>query len=305
MKKEFDMEKMNDVLVEQLSKIIDDEKAKNFIDNSSINVTIDIAEKILTHNDKEQIIKELLDKLKEYEKQKQDGRDHVIHTIHTYLLGVHIIDKLQIDDNNDSYFIWGITSLFHDIGYEHADYFSKVSPINKFDKDHGFWSSKITWNILFSKYIDENPDKSPNKIVDHECYQTNFSWGNLEKYILPACEAILLHNTPTNYLNKPSKKVDFSKNKYAFLLILCDTIQNWSRPKNGEEYPKSKPYEYSIECHYNDEKYKITVDFPNETEARKVKKELQQKCLLKVDLERGTKLSISWGARSEEDQNKR
>lgn len=43
-------------------------------------------------------------------------RDHVIHTLFTFLLGIYLIDKLELKDKITS-FEWKLTSLLHDIAY--------------------------------------------------------------------------------------------------------------------------------------------------------------------------------------------
>jgi len=300
------MEKMNDVLQKRLTPILDhnEKQAKKFIEESSIKETIEIARRILKNNNKHLIVKEALEKLAKYEKYNPSRRDHVIHTIHTYLLGLHIIENLGISDDN-IFFVWKITSLFHDIGYEYSDYFLDKSPINKHLEDHGFWSSQITWSILFSQYLERNPDKDIHKTVTIDHHEINFDWSNLTNYILPANNAILLHNKPKAYLKK---LVDYREHKYAFLLILCDTIQNWSRPKWGNTNPKSehtKPNQYKIKCYRNGNKYKIIIEFPNKREAERAKNELDDKCHLKAIIDNNKKLTISWEDCPEKTQSSR
>lgn len=47
--------------------------------------------------------------------------------------------------------------------------------------------------------------------------------------VMPAVLAILLHHKSI-YQNEIIKKIHFKKNSLAFLLIYCDTIQEWGRP---------------------------------------------------------------------------
>jgi hypothetical protein len=269
-------------------------RAEDFINDSNKDDALDIAKIICTPNAKAGIVRAYLKQLVEYEKLSDKGRDHVIHTIHTYLLGMHIITLL--DNINIDRFTWKIASLFHDIGYPHSKYFPKTSSLNTLYTDHGFCSAQITWNNLFLKYLVNNPAQSET-IKPKGRYRVDYTWSNLEKYILPACEAILLHNEPQNYLRHFSKKVYYQDNKHAFLLILCDTVQNWSRPSNSSSHPSVKlnPKDYFMEIQSTEpDIYKMSLKFPVTDDAEKVKDELLKKCYFENIDNHKNKLTICW-----------
>jgi len=51
--------------------------------------------------------------------------------------------------------------------------------------------------------------------------------------ILPACHAIALHSLE---VDDEIARISLSKCPYAFLLVLCDTIQDWQRSLGGTDY---------------------------------------------------------------------
>ena len=296
------------IIEDQLNKDLRDKQAliSKFINNPERDDAVEIAKIICTANEKKNIIGDFLAQLVKFESEKSDRRDHVIHTVNTYLLGMHIIDYLVLDFNPDDIFTWKIASVFHDIGYQRAiDYQRAINspidfPINSSFKnicqDHGFWGAQMTWDKIYAEYSIRNPDKKD--IIDLTENKVDYSWKNLEVNILPACEAILLHNEPQNYL--PYKKVNYCDDKKcAFLLILCDTVQSWSRPMNGEfDYKNNYKSEgYDIECSTctNNDFYEISFGFPNSEKANQARKELEEKCNLEfVDNTPKKKLIVRW-----------
>jgi hypothetical protein len=283
------IERLSDKLKEKLSDYMEEDR---FLNNPTKKDAINIAKKICEPNNKEAIIGGMLNKLLAFENRKTTGRDHVIHTVHTYLLGMIIIDALNGGRINK--FTWKIASLFHDIGYESADYFSSISNIDKFTPEHGLFGSIITWDILHSEYLKGNPQRSINCIKKINGREINYSWNNLNEYILPACKAILLHNMPNSYYKT---KLSYSDNNYAFLLIICDTLQEWSRPLNGNN--QSSPVtSYSIDGPYTNEDYcELSIYFPEDVNVKEVENGLKEKCSCYVET-KDTKLTVKWKYRN-------
>jgi len=291
---------IKDILIDQIKPIFDydQEQATRFINEPTREDAVDIAKRICDLNNKRHIIGKSLEELTKLESVPSKRRDHVIHTIHTYLLGMHIIEKLNwvLDDE----FTWKIASLFHDIGYRREidyqlaiNFPKKESSLKNICTDHGFWSAYITWNKIYAEYLKINPGKE-NGITSND--GVDYSWKNLEENILPACEAILLHNKPQNYLS--NKKVDYRDNKFAFLLILCDTVQIWDRPNNGEfDFSKlSKSKDYNLECsNRTGEFHEIIFEFSTPKETEDAYKELNLKCKYKfLNKTPDNKLTVHW-----------
>lgn len=82
-------------------------------------------------------------------------------------------------------------------------------------KDHGVVSSLL---LIHSILTQEKIAKSPD-----------WFFSTFPKEILPACHAIALHNLQDVPKN-------FGKCPYAYLLVLCDSIQDWQRSLGGTDY---------------------------------------------------------------------
>jgi hypothetical protein len=192
---------------------------------------------------------------------------YIMNKLDDSLFKVDIVDINAVNNNTDKNLIWMLTSTFHDIAYPiqeienwlntffcayfginlnyrlnisnmlppiYTDFMKMLSSYNKnsninsiynvnyntidwsfFDeinsgtmrKDHGIISSLILTHFLAirEKWMDD-PTRSKNFLINH----------------IPACHAICLHN-----LNNP---ISFDKHPFAFLLALCDEIQDWGRP---------------------------------------------------------------------------
>jgi len=290
-------QKISELMKQQLE-ISYSELINKFIRESTPENAIEIAKIICKPNNKDIIIRDLLKNLLSFENGRKKGRDHVKHAVHTYLLGMIIIGAMD-DLNNDEFkFIWKIASLFHDIGYERANYFSEISSTSNLHIDHGIFSAQITWVILYSEYIKANPKKTrgfyPTK---RNGVTVNSAWENIERYILPACEAILLHDNPLKH-NK-NNKVSYRNNKCAFLLIICDALQMWRRSKKcdiGLDQGTSSEL-YQIEGpNNNGDCYKLSMVFPDVAEAINVAKELNEKCDCEA-VPQGKVLEVKWNIR--------
>lgn len=63
----------------------------------------------------------------------------------------------------------------------------------------------------------------------------NYKRDIFSPYVCPAALATLLHDSEI-FCNDIIKKIEFSKNPLSFLLIYCDTVQEWGRPSKQESY---------------------------------------------------------------------
>ena len=189
---------------------------------------------------------------------KRYYRDHFFHVIEVALLG-HVLLETEISENwclwesihpNKETVLrwWYLAALLHDIGYaidvlksshSHFEFFKHCqdllgltksidSEINslkdgrgvkelqelgiqftddsQYHKDHGVIGAMHLMSLL--KRIGK--DDSDLDIHDYS----------------PAIEAIALHN-----LKSPSYRISFKKKPIAFLLALCDQLQEWRRPR--------------------------------------------------------------------------
>jgi len=287
---------LSEILREKLQEEIPGCRCEKFLQKPSKTAAVTIAKKLCAPNGKDRTISGLLNKLLAFENRINKGRDHVVHTIHTYLLGAILIDA--IDEEKFDKFTWKIASLFHDIGYESADYFKNIPSADNFSADHGLFGALITWGILYEQYSKENPkaQKSCVKMKrsrSGEIY-IDYSWDNLNNKILPACEAILFHNKPNVYRNS---SLSWNDNKYAFLLIICDTIQVWSRPENGVQISDANVLlrDYLIDIsNFGENCCQFSICFPDCVNVTEIKDEINEKCSCDAQLVDLNKLSIKW-----------
>ena len=234
-------------------------------------------------------------------------RDHVVHAINTFILGVYIIKSIRLPKILDYQFIWKISGATHDLGYpleisnnittsfteelekilkeldpssiklkipcypeglnklyndidannqiqkrlddwelgiSVIDYYKWLENKNKVD--HGVISALAQMKVMDSIYQKNNPERARKRIeIDGLDYNQKF----FENDITDASSAIFIHNIDLKYPGM-NKKINFKKAPIAFLLYLCDNIQDWDR------YSRIKKKIYSgegfnIECDNN------------------------------------------------------
>ena len=95
------------------------------------------------------------------------------------------------------------------------------------NKDHGIISALLLMHSLFTE---------ENSYDFRQWFNRTFPSD-----IWPACHAIAVHN-----LENDGFQVNLAQHPYAFLLILCDTIQDWERSINGKDYSELKQIEVSL-----------------------------------------------------------
>ena len=87
----------------------------------------------------------------------------------------------------------------------------------KLNKDHGIVSSLLLIHGLFTQ----------ERILNFN----DWLFDTFEPDIIPACHAIAIHNLKIDY-----ERISLSQSPFAFLLILCDNIQDWERSVVGEDH---------------------------------------------------------------------
>lgn len=183
----------------------------------------------------------------------------------------------------DFFYSWFLASLFHDVGgvVERSNKWigCALAPIFLRKKEEGF-PVAINWSDFFQtlwipksfetlcRYISKMisyKEQDLNMNLRSLLYHTpdhglisslallNHLWEPMkekENVLVPAAAAIALHSERVqNILLGPGgiKYFNFKKDPLSFLLIYCDTAQQWGRPETnsqkGEEPPKFKSLE--------------------------------------------------------------
>lgn len=187
-------------------------------------------------------------------------RDHFFHVLEVCFLG-HVLLETEVEENkqlweyvasllklknkNEVLRLWYMTALLHDIGYA-MDVLNSSRKFLSFFKHSSFLSDvdkKITDAISnpneeHKKEIEKIRLKyKPGMEQDHGIVGALHLSSLLKKIAkdsphfkaeeyLPAVRAIALHNLRDIY-----DKISFPKDPLAFLLAICDQIQEWRRPR--------------------------------------------------------------------------
>lgn len=264
---------------------------KNFDNRQSF--AINIIEGIFGYHGKKDLIHHIV-RLAKTEKGIQElqpwQRDHVVHALICFILGIFINEKwmpIKVDN-----FEWKLACLLHDICYPAEFAFNMLisipddikqiasdiecsepmvkattkieglenlnnglngldliqSRVNswalKIDVKkayhsmqdghpcHGMYSALAALFVLDMMYQKRNPLREYRDIRGDEPY---LSWNQkyFEGPILNACSAIFLHNLPTSYFSL--RKINRHNAPTAFLLKLCDSLQEWERPSKDNQ----------------------------------------------------------------------
>jgi hypothetical protein len=91
--------------------------------------------------------------------------------------------------------------------------------------DHGVISALTEMKVIDSIYYDANPQ---GLNINIEKGGFNFNQINFNQDIVSACSAIFIHNIDLKYPGFKSR-IQFNTAPLAFLLIFCDTFQEWDR----------------------------------------------------------------------------
>jgi hypothetical protein len=188
-------------------------------------------------------------------------RDHFFHALEVCFLGHYILDlkindtqyfweivaqRLQISNKSTAKKIvlklWYLASLLHDIGYwvdiqksvQELLIFFQNSPLlkefqNNLLKNITWLSQQISNGEIFNYNECDKPGEDHGVISAYHVLELLKRIADDDKTInvidyYPAINAILLHNSRKHI-------VSFNNNPLAFLLIICDSIQEWNRPK--------------------------------------------------------------------------
>jgi hypothetical protein len=219
-------------------------------------------------------------------------RDHVVHALLSFVLGVYINEHLLRPSGNAvDLFQWKLAGLFHDIGYpaqvakdilkpftdrincikrdlgvSAPDIAFKIVPVGLYnltnDVDslgliqewltkwelsidaraeyeamlesgsicHGIISSLAVLYVIDLMYQRCNPSREYRDIFNPPGINWNQSY--FVNDVVPACSAIFVHNLPERCFS--AARIDRTRAPLAFLLRLCDCLQDWDRPSANE-----------------------------------------------------------------------
>jgi hypothetical protein len=202
----------------------------------------------------ENIFANLLEKMKSFDwlltATGDKYRSNSIHQIRVFLLGYFLLYKCGFKskiERTTNYpmldFVWLYASLFHDIGYLVEKLSDIQTSINEWTKDFqlftilcsislnekNFDSISKTLKLLSGKHclpiqkVFEGYRKKDHGIISALIVRDAFGNNWRDSFIVPGIQAMAMHNL----IKKP---ILFDVNPLAFLLMLCDEIQEWDRP---------------------------------------------------------------------------
>lgn len=119
--------------------------------------------------------------------------------------------------------------------------FLRIGEIN-----HGILSSLIVTKVIDNLYYEKNHDRSETEL---DRYNVDWGWGCFKTQILDAVAAISIHDILGKYQRA---RLSANEQGVAYLLVLCDTIQQWDRPQQQRvirpEDVEITLTEHSIHC---------------------------------------------------------
>jgi len=246
-------------------------------------------------------------------------RDHVVHAIYTFLLGVYFLEKLDfpipLTSRFDYPFMWKLCGPTHDLGYpieighniniqltkEVNDILESIgspSPrvqseafpkfldrlcenrnsnaliqdrlnewgldinINNYylwlrqnnKSDHGVVSALAQLKVIDALYFRVNPKREIRDILINGL---NYNQANFDFDVVSASSALFLHNIEVSYPGFQGK-ISFQSAPLAFLLFLCDTLQEWDR--YSENKTVYSGLDFDLECKNNSISLYIPVE---------------------------------------------
>lgn len=139
-----------------------------------------------------------------------------------YLVSMQGLEVLKFSDDDAFHTIegrledWGIRLDLQDICLR----YQCQGRVN-----HGILSALIVMNLIDSLYANNNPKREESKILD------DIDWGKhyFDTQIVDAVSAMSVHN-----ILEEIDQISFENSPIAYLLILCDNLQQWDRYSPGQ-----------------------------------------------------------------------
>lgn len=236
-------------------------------------------------------------------------RDHYSHSVYVFALGLmfYANDEKIRDVYNQFYqtndyieFLkhWGLTALFHDIGYPFElahqqiksyteDLWgekSVLSPFVSYDHMKGLLeinddalelnqvlaqgiSDRLGYSFDEVNEILTNRYKNKPDYMDHAYFSTLLlarQWieaqNKLEGEFLDVLTAIALHNSLNKFDLPNAKPIAINQHPLAYLLMLCDEIQCWDRTAFGY-ISKKDPLPWDIQFEFDSDHVRVEYIF--------------------------------------------
>ena len=108
--------------------------------------------------------------------------------------------------------------------------------LNEGKIEHGILGAILSLKILDELYCVKNPGHyRTDAKVEREYGSSRRGWGrkHFDKEIVDACSAISIHNIIGDLDNV---NITYRSARLAYLLILCDSIQEWDRFSPGQRF---------------------------------------------------------------------
>lgn len=253
-------------------------------------------------------------------------RDHYSHSVYVFALGLAVYDgdenyrdkfdafyKSEEDEKERFLFLWGITSLFHDIGYpfqlaheqiksyvaelydgsEHSPYvsfgnfdkfvaldrrageaigreleaedrFENLNELFAFGVSRRMGYDRNQVSFMLRERVLEQPDFMDHGYFSAVLFAKAFiERGNVQDFdaVLDALSAMLMHNSFCRYDAKRAfgkYRISDGAHPLAYLLVLCDELQNWDRTAFGK-MSKKDPLAWTMELDCS--KNNLSIDY--------------------------------------------
>jgi len=120
------------------------------------------------------------------------------------------------------------------LGIDIKDEFNRKLQDGKID--HGVLGALLVLRSIDMLYSTHNPDdietdQELRRVYEPDIEQVGWGRNHFDEEIVDACAAISLHNLVEDI---PNLEISYENSRLAFLLILCDTIQEWDRFSPGQ-----------------------------------------------------------------------
>ena len=247
-------------------------------------------------------------------------RDHYSHSVYVFALGLalYAADKklgAAFGDAMEFLRLWGMTSLFHDVGYpfqlaheQIKRYTSDLWGEDNICNPHvayantekflaipdgcGFRAYADNVNELFARSIAEKTGYDEKcvyeilhgkvasaRFMDHAYFGAVMLFKQIaentdnDPAVLDVLTAILMHNSFNKYdMKGKAVKLSVKNHPYAYLLMLCDDLQNWDRQAFGYT-SKKDPLAWEINLELSEGKIgleyvfdSLQMDIPGKSE---------------------------------------
>lgn len=121
------------------------------------------------------------------------------------------------------------------------------TPFENIYYDHGVMSSIILLKLLDSMY-----SKYDGQTIEHKGHLASFKRTIFEKSIVQTAYAIAFHNLDfypdiISTIWGTTKLYDFENNPFCWLLKICDTLQEWNKPRASDETDYIMPSKTELE----------------------------------------------------------